>query len=228
MYFISSHKHEIANKFAYYSLVVFHICVDVYKDFIPCQSTYSCVSVRTCVRKRELKLGYYLRYVNKASAVRSPARDSRGTTISRSELSSRSDRDKRKEPERRLCGSREKTHDGDAAKRARTGEHNSEYHHSSSRGWSSKEATSAASSNHLSSSHKERRPRSPPPAARSTMRGGELPRDRKREDSRERDKSRRIEDRLGPSPSQTTRRSPALRSRNTRRAASPRDKRSSR
>lgn len=167
------------------------------------------------------------RYVRKASAVRSPARDSRGATIGRSELNSRGDRDKRKEPERRLTGSREKTHDGDPAKRARAGERNAEYHHSTSRGWSSKDTSTAATSNHLSSSHKDRRPRSPPPAARSSLRGGDLPRDRRREESRERDKSRRIEDRLGPSPSQTTRRSPALRSRAPRRAASPRDKRSS-
>lgn len=177
---------------------------------------------------RELKFVCCLRYVRKASAVRSPARDSRGATIGRSELNSRGDRDKRKEPERRLTGSREKTHDGDPTKRARTGERNSDYHHSSSRGWSSKDASTGATSNHLSSSHKDRRPRSPPPTARSSLRGGDLPRDRRREESRERDKSRRIEDRLGPSPSQTTRRSPALRSRAPRRAASPRDKRSSR
>lgn len=169
------------------------------------------------------------RYVSKGSAGRSPTRDSRGTAISRSELNSRPDRDKRKEPERRLAGSREKTHDGEPSKRARTGERNSDYHHSGSRGWASKETTTAASSNHLSSTQKDRRPRSPPLTSRSNVRTTDLSRDRRREDSREKDKSRRIEDRLGPSPSQASRRSPALRSRAaTRRAGSPRDKRSSR
>ena len=159
--------------------------------------------------------------------MRSPTRDSRPTTISRSELNSRAERDKRKEPERRLAGSREKTHDVEPPKRARTGERNSEYHHSGSRGWGSKE-TSTASTNHLSSSQKDRRPRTPPPTSRTSVRSADLSRDRRREDSRERDKSRRIEDRLGPSPSQTSRRSPTLRSRPARRAGSPRDKRSSR
>ncbi|KAG0711253.1 hypothetical protein GWK47_021001 [Chionoecetes opilio] len=169
-----------------------------------------------------------MRFVSKGSAVRSPTRDGRGTTISRSELNSRVDRDKRKEPERRLTGSREKTHDGEPAKRARTGEHNSEYHQSGSRGWGSKETTTSAPSNHLSSSQKDRRPRTPPPTSRSSVRSADMARDRRREDSRERDKSRRIEDRLGPSPSQPARRSPALRPRAARRPASPRDKRTTR
>ncbi|ROT83963.1 hypothetical protein C7M84_022852 [Penaeus vannamei] len=55
----------------------------------------------------------------------------------------------------------------------------------------------------------------------------ELSKDRRRESSRERDRSRRIEDRLGPSPA-STRRSPVLRARVSRRATSPRDKKRSR
>ncbi|XP_042221510.1 arginine/serine-rich coiled-coil protein 2-like [Homarus americanus] len=163
-------------------------------------------------------------YGNKAgisSTARSPSRDSR-----RGSDRSRGDRDKRKEPERTI-GSRERTHDAESGKRLRPGERDSDYRNSSDiRSWGKEGNHSSSNQTHQKDrSRDERHPRSP--LGRSAR--GDTSRDRRREGSRERDRGRRLEDRLGPSPAtQTTRRSPIGRPRVSRRAASPREKKRSR
>lgn len=167
------------------------------------------------------------RYGNKASissTTRSPTRDSRSVTDRRGTDRSRGDRDKRKESERRV-GSRERSHDAESAKRVRA-ERNSDYRNSSDvRGWGKDSHSSSSQAHQKDRLRDERRPHSP--LGRSDR--GDTARDRRREGSRDRDRSRRIEDRLGPSPAtQTTRRSPLTRPRVSRRATSPRDKNRSR
>ncbi|XP_069167244.1 serine/arginine repetitive matrix protein 2 isoform X2 [Procambarus clarkii] len=168
------------------------------------------------------------RYNSKAGTsgtARSPSRDSRSVADRRGSDRSRSERDKRKEPDRRLS-SRERTHDTESVKRLRPGERDSDYRNSDVRSWG-KNAEHSSSNQTLQKdrSRDERNQRSP--VGRSVR--GDASRDRRREGSRERDRNRRIEDRLGPTPIiQTTRRSPVARPRVSRRPLSPRDKKRSR
>lgn len=173
---------------------------------------------------------YVCRYGSKASIPstgRSPIRD-RNIADRRDGDRSRVDRDKRKEPERGL-GSRERNRDTDSIKRGRVGERSSEYHGNNDvRTWSKDSGQYGNGQSHQKDRLRdERRPRSP--VGRPVH--ADLSRDRRREDeSRERDRSRRMEDRLGPNPaSQLARRSPLpSRMRVSRRPASPRDKKRSR
>lgn len=168
------------------------------------------------------------RYSSKASisgTARSLSRDNRSVANRRGNDRSKGDRDKRKESDRRL-GSRERTHDTESAKRLRSGERESEYRNSDVRNWG-KDGNHSSSSQTLPKNRPrdERHLRSP--IGRSAR--GDGSRERRREGSRDKDKNRRIEDRLGPSPvTQTTRRSPLARPRVPRRPVSPRDKKRSR
>ncbi|XP_069997292.1 serine/arginine repetitive matrix protein 2 isoform X1 [Penaeus vannamei] len=160
-----------------------------------------------------------------SSTARSPVRESRPLSDRRgSERSRAGERERRKEPERRVS-SRERTHDSDSVKRGRAVERNSDCRSSSDvRSWTKDNNHSGSSQNQEKDrGRSDRRSRTPP--SRSARQ--ELSKDRRRESSRERDRSRRIEDRLGPSPA-STRRSPVLRARVSRRATSPRDKKRSR
>ncbi|KAK3872622.1 hypothetical protein Pcinc_022296 [Petrolisthes cinctipes] len=175
------------------------------------------------------------RYSSKSTASRggSPTRD-RGVT-NRSSDRSRGEQDKRKELVRRGGSSRERSQDMESSRRGRrgSGEHHTttDYHNNSStRSWG-KDTNHHHSS---SSGHQRDRQRGEERRLYHSPQGssarGEMVRERRREDSRgdgEQRNCRRLEDRLGPSPSQTTRSSVSLH-RLSRRPASPRDKRSRR
>lgn len=174
----------------------------------------------------------FCRYSSKSTALRggSPSRD-RGVT-NKSNDRSRGEQDKRKELERRGASSRERSQDVESSRRGRrsSGEHHStsDYHNNSSaRSW-------GKDTNHHHSSgsgHQRDRQRGEERRLHHSPVGGtrgEVTREKRREDSRgdgEQRSCRRLEDRLGPSPSQTTRSSVPLH-RLSRRPTSPRDKRS--